>query len=75
LESLMSERAKRKTQARLNVATAVFLEQDKQDLDNGSVQDVEAIAAASSTASVESQLLAVMAGHRDQLEAEKVYRS
>jgi hypothetical protein len=75
LEALMSERAEAKAQARRSVSTAVLLEQDKQDLDNRSLQDDEAIAAASARASMASQRLAMVAGKRDQIEAQKVYRS
>ena len=71
----MSERAEAKAQARRSVSTAVLLEQDKQDLDNRSLQDDEAIAAASARASMASQRLAMVAGKRDQIEAQKVYRS
>ena len=73
LESLLSGRSEKKAEARVKIARAVFFEQEKQYLANSA--DDEAIAAASIRISAESQLLAISVGHKDQIEAHKVYRS
>lgn len=72
LESLFTVRSEMKAETRSKVSQAVFFEQAKKFL--ASSEDDEAIAAASIKLSLESQLMALSIGQRDQMEAHKVYR-
>jgi hypothetical protein len=73
LEALLTERSTKKQKARMLVTRVVLFEQEKQSMRQ--CVDEEAIASTSIKASAESQLLALSVAHKDQKEAEKIYRS